>query len=103
MISDESGRKLHDLATRGGALSADERTQLEAWIAAQDQAEGNLLSPKRTEPALTDLRAQVDAALEQAGSVTRTIQRLFSENESLRGENDALRNRLAARAVSQAA
>jgi hypothetical protein len=103
MISDESGRKLHDLATRGGMLSVEECAQLEAWLAAQDLAEGNLLATKRTEPAVSELRAQVDKALEQAGVVTRTIQRLFAENDSLRSENDVLRNRLAARAVSQAA
>jgi hypothetical protein len=103
MTSDESGRRLHDRATRGETLSAAERSQLEAWITAQDEAEAKLLAPKAIEPALADLRSQVNAALEQSNVVTSAIQRLFSENDTLRRENAALRSRLAAAPVSQPA
>ena len=103
MISDDSARRLHDQATRGGALSADEQEALEAWISAQDQAEARLLSPKSVKPSLPDLRSQVESALQQADEVTAAIRRLFSENDLLRDENAILRRRLEARAVSQPA
>jgi hypothetical protein len=103
MISDDSARQLHDRATRGGALSADEREALDSWISAQDQAEANLLSPESVEPSLADLRSQVESALQQADEVTSAIRRLFSENDSLRDENAILRKRLEARAISQPA
>ena len=101
MISDEVGRQLHDRASRGGTLSAQERQQLDHWLSAQDQAEGALLSPQALDPALAELRGRVDAALEQVGAIARNIQRLSEDNDSLRRENATLRRRLAARPVSE--
>ena len=101
MISDEVGQQLHDRASRGGTLSAEERQQLDEWLSAQDQVEGATLSPQDADPALADLRGRVDAALEQVGAVTRNIQRLSEDNDSLRRENTSLRRRLAARPVSE--
>ena len=103
MISDEFAQQLHDTASRGGALSSAERAQLDAWLAAQDKAETTLLSPKNGEPAVADLRSQVNSTLERVGAVTRSIQQLTAENDSLRREVAALRDRLAARPVSQPA
>lgn len=103
MISDDVARRLHDRATRGGALSTDEREALEAWISAQDEAEANRLSPQSVEPSLADLRSQVESTLQQAADVTSAIRRLFSENDALRHDNAVLRRRLEAHAVSQPA
>ena len=100
MISDEVGRQLHDRASRGGSLSTEERQQLDAWLSAQDQAEASLLSPQGVDPALADLRGRVDSALEKVGAVTRNIQRLSADNDSLRRENAVLRRQLASRPVS---
>ena len=103
MISDEVGRQLHDRASRSGSLSTEERQQLDEWFSAQDQAESALLSPQGVDPALADLRGRVDSALEQVGAVTRNIQRLSADNDSLRRENAALRRQLASRPVSEPA
>jgi hypothetical protein len=103
MISDDSARRLHDKATRGGALSGKEREALEEWTSAQDEAEAKLLSPKSLQPSLAELRSQVESALEQVEAATGVIRRLFSENDSLRNENAALCKRLEIRAVSLSA
>jgi regulator of replication initiation timing len=76
---------------------------LEEWLAVQDQAEGQLLSAKGVEPALAALRSQVDSALAQVGTVTRSIQELLTQNDVLRHENAELRRRLASRPASQPA
>lgn len=44
MESDKIGKRLHDRATRGEALSEEEQTQLEEWYAMQDRAEAEELS-----------------------------------------------------------
>ena len=103
MISDEFAQQLHHKASRGGALSPSERAELDAWLAAQDKAESAVLSPRSIEPAVADLRSQVNSALEQVGAATRSIQQLTAENELLRGEIASLRSRMAARPVSQPA
>src|SRR5437879_4238124 len=103
MISDELARQLHDRASRGGPLSPDERQQLDEWLSIQDRAEAQLLSPKSVEPALVALRSQVEAALAQVGTVTRSIQQLCAQNDALRDEIAELRRRLAARPAPQRA
>ena len=101
MISDESAWQLHDKATRGGALSSEERADLDGWYAARDEAEVALFSRTSAEPAVVELRGQVRSTLEQVATLTRTIQQLTSENDALRHDVDALRRQLAARPVSR--
>ena len=103
MISDELGRQWHDKASRGGAVSPDERRQLEEWLAAQDCAESDVLSSAGVEPTVATLRFQVNSALGQIATVTRDLQQLGADNDALRREIAALRTRLAARTVSQPA
>ena len=103
MISDESGQELHDRASRGASLTQDEHIQLDSWLTKQDQAECESLSPKGAEPALASLRSQVHSALEQVGAVTRNLQHLAAENDSLRREVATLRSRLAERPLAQPA
>jgi len=62
MIPDERGQQLHDRATRGQALSPDERAQLDDWYAAQDRMEAAELGLVRTE-VIASLQAQIDAVL----------------------------------------
>lgn len=95
MASDELGKQLHDRATRGEVLSAEEQAQLENWYATQDRAEMDELGLTVTEKTLTALQAQVDAALAQLATVTRRIQEIAAENEALRREIAALRRQLA--------
>ncbi|MDY6876057.1 MAG: hypothetical protein SWK90_07660 [Chloroflexota bacterium] len=95
MISDEIAKQLHDEATRGVSLSAEEQSLLENWYALQDRTESNALGLAADEEALTILQAQVEAALVQLITVTKRIQEIASENEALRREIAILRHRLA--------
>lgn len=95
MISDNLAKQLHDRATRGETLSAEEQTQLENWYAREDNAENRALGSAVADKTLTTLQAQVDAALAQLMTVVKRIQEVASENESLRREIAALRRQLA--------
>jgi septal ring factor EnvC (AmiA/AmiB activator) len=94
MISDELARQLHDRATRGDELSADELAQLEHWYALQDSAESDVLGLTAAEKTSATLRARIDATLAQLMAVTKHIQELTAENEVLRREITALRHQL---------
>jgi len=95
MISDDLAKQLHDRATRGEPLSAEEQAQLEKWYVLQDNAESRALGLTAAEKTLTTLQAQVDAALAQLMTVTKRIQEIAAENETLRREITALRRQLA--------
>ena len=102
MVSDELGKQLHDRATRGEALSAQERASLETWYAAQDRVEMDALD-LTTPETVTILQAQVDSVLEQLETAARRIQELAQENDRLRGEIATLHRRLAQQATVRAA
>ncbi len=95
MISDDFAKQLHDRASRGELLSAEEQAQLEEWYALQDNAETKALGLVAAERALATLQAQIDAALAQLMTVTKRIQEIASENEALRREIATLRQQLA--------
>lgn len=94
MVSDEVGLELHERATRGEQLSAEEQAQLEAWYAVQDEAEAALLGPGEVRE-IDSLEAQVESAAAQLSSVTARIQQVMAENQALRREVAALRKQLA--------
>ena len=102
MVSDELGKQLHDRATRGEALSAQERAVLETWYTAQDRAEMESLDLTTTETVDT-LQAQVNSALEQLERAAKRIQELAQENDRLRSEIATLHHRLAQQATIRAA
>jgi peptidoglycan hydrolase CwlO-like protein len=102
MVSDELGKQLHDRATRGEALSAQERASLETWYAAQDRAEMDALD-LTTPETVAILQAQVDSVLEQLETAAKRIQELAQENDRLRGEIATLHRRLAQQATVRAA
>ncbi len=61
MIGDEPQMKqLHDRATRGHTLTADEQAQLDAWYAAQDVDEAAMLSVATMPDDLRDLQSGVE-------------------------------------------
>ena len=90
MIKDDKGRALHDKASRGEKLSEQEQRQLEDWYAQQDKMELEAIQLFSGEESLSDLQAQVEAALAQLVKLTNRIQQVASENEQLRNENTTL-------------
>ena len=94
MSLDELAKQLHDKATRGLALSAEEQAQLEAWYAEQDQRERAILGPTDSLQRLATLHTQVETALAQLLTVTQHIQELTVHNETLRREIAVLQRQL---------
>jgi hypothetical protein len=94
MISNKTGKRLHDRATRGEQLTPEEEAQLEAWYTAQDMAEADLLPKNRPDVDLETLQRQVDAASLQLTAVTERIQEVAAENNTLRREISRLRQQL---------
>jgi len=91
---DSSGKDLHDRFTRGATLSADESTALEAWYAQQDAEESVALSGPLAQEEITALRHRVEETLAALRSATHDLESQLAENEQLRAENAALRQRL---------
>lgn len=102
MTTDLEPQRLHDRATRGEMLTAEEQRALDDWYAQQDRVEAALLtsSPPASD---TGLQHQIQTTLDQLRMVTERIQSLSRENEAVRRENADLRKRLAQRASSSAA
>jgi hypothetical protein len=103
MIANHLAQQLHDKATRGVALSAEEQAQLEQWYARQDQAEEATLSKAPLPQANASLQTQVDGAVAQLLTVTQRIQTLAAENDALRREVVALRQQLTEKLAKQPA
>jgi hypothetical protein len=103
MTEDDLVRQLHDKATRGLALSAEEQAHLAQWYARQDQEEGARLSRPSPAPSVATLQVQVDASVAQLLTVTERIQTLAAENEAVRREVSALQQRLAQQPTTQPA
>ncbi|SRR6266511_3586103 len=103
MIADELGQQLHDKATRGATLTAQEQAQLDEWYSQQDRTESQSLGQSYGESAANALRSQVAEALAQMQAVAADIQNLAGANETLRREVTALRERVAQRPAPQPA
>lgn len=103
MNFDDQGQDLHDRATRGEQLSPENQMQLEAWYAAQDRVEMEILSGTMQAKDSALLQTQVDAAMEQLATLSQRIQKTAAENAALRREITMLRRRLAAQVVLQPA
>ena len=103
MISDIIAKKLHDRLSRGETLAAEEQMQLQEWYTRQDSAESAMLGLATRETTVESLKAQVDATLTQLMTVTRRIQEVASENETLRREIAALRRQVMQRLGTQPA
>jgi len=80
------GGQLHDRATRGVELAAEEQAQLNEWYAEQDRVEAAVLSRPTSAQPLDALHAQVDRVMVQLGDVTQRIQTLSAESDAIRKE-----------------
>ncbi|MCQ3937353.1 MAG: hypothetical protein DPW18_09930 [Chloroflexi bacterium] len=94
MPADDLAKKLHDKYSRGETPTAREQKQLERWYARMDIAESKSLKSAPRERNLTALQEQIDAALLQLTVVTKRIQEVAAENETLRREIASLRRQL---------
>src|SRR5438270_12131458 len=103
MSTDNPEQQLHDRASRGESLSADERMRLEAWYARLDQEEGALLNRAGPPATLTALQRQIETAVAQLATVTQRVQALTAENTTVRREIASLQLLLAQRSTPQPA
>jgi cell division septum initiation protein DivIVA len=103
MSGDDIARQLHDRATRGETLSAEEQAQLDQWYERQDQAEGAALAKSSSPQSVAELQAQVDAATAQLLTVTQRIQALTAENEAVRRDIADLQRQLTQKTTAQPA
>jgi hypothetical protein len=103
VIPDTLGRQLHDKATRGAKLSADETLQVERWYAQQDRAEIEALSRKSPAETTEDLQAQIDLALSRLTVVSQRIQTITTANETLRREIANMQTHLPKQPITQSA
>ena len=104
MAEDVSAQRLHDRVTRGETITHAERVRLEAWYERQDVQENVLLNSPASPPpiSLESLRGEVESTLMQVSSVTRAIQALAEENETVRRDIAGLHRRLAQTTSPQA-
>ena len=91
--------KLHDRATRGEQLTAEEQMQLEQWYVTEDEAEMQMLAQSpiqisTTSSDIASLQSQLEAALSQLAAATQQIQKVTLENKALRQEITELKQRL---------
>jgi predicted nucleic acid-binding Zn-ribbon protein len=98
-----TGEQLHDRATRGQVLSAEERAQLQEWYARLDREEDANLDRVVRTASLAALHTQIDTALAQLATVTRRIQTLTVENAAIRQEIASLQAQLALKPTLQPA
>ncbi len=104
-IDDELGQQLHDLATRGHQLSAEEEAQLQSWYDKWDLIEMEQLglTPEQIaaeEAQLAELRVQVEAEEARVAEIAESNWQLTKQNEALRAEIESLRQQLAERAAA---
>jgi hypothetical protein len=103
MTPDEIGQKLHDRATRGEVLTAEEQEQLGQWYAAHDQEEMQRLAAAPLPAGLADLQQRVQQLTAQVVLQAQRIQALTAENAQLRQEIASLQRLLSATLAGQPA
>lgn len=81
-------KALHERATRGETLSADEQARLNAWDAAEDKLESEAFGQHPTSDFADDLREKIAEALARLSVATQQAQNLTAQNEVLRQENN---------------
>jgi methyl-accepting chemotaxis protein len=95
--------QLHNKASRGEALSSEERALLEKWYAERDREDAGLLGSSTPPQEISVLRKQVNATVSELHRVTKAIQEQVAENEIARQEIATLQKQLAHRTTIQPA
>lgn len=103
MVPDAIGQKLHDRATRGAALTAEEQEQLQNWYTRLDQEEMVQLQTAPDPTRLTELQSRVQQVTAQVVVQAQRIAALTAENAQLRQEIAALQRLLTAKLAGQPA
>lgn len=103
MIADELGQRLHDRATRGERLSDSESAQLHEWYSHHDRQEQALLNGNVDDGRRRQLHHDISAGLARLVTVSKEIQALAVENESLRSEISSLHEQLIKSSANQPA
>ncbi|HBI43325.1 MAG TPA: hypothetical protein DDY78_10780 [Planctomycetales bacterium] len=103
MSTDDLAQQLHDKATRGVSLTADEQMQLAQWYARLDREESDMLAKTSKPPEIPTLQAQVNAVVAQLVTTTQRIQAMTTENEVARREVADLKRQLAQKRAAQPA
>lgn len=102
-MTDTQLRKMHDRATRGEHLTAEEQAALEAWYFQQDQAESQLLLDHAQPESLVHLHAQVAGVAAQLEMVTQHIREVLETNDKVRREIALLQQQLVQQPADRAA
>jgi len=102
MISDQ-GLLLHNRATRGEHLTAQEQQVLETWYREQDQAEFPLLEHAVLAHDVTALRHQLEVALQQLALVSQSVNEVMRANNALRRDIAWLQTQLRPQPTGHAA
>jgi flagellar motor protein MotB len=103
MIPDDIGLTLHDRATRGESLTAEEQELLRRWYAHHDQEEMSQLHAAPVPNRLADLQARVQQVTAQVVMQARHIETLTAENAQLRQEIASLLHLLSDKPTGQPA
>jgi hypothetical protein len=103
MTTDDIGKQLHDRATRGQSLTAEERKFLDEWYRRLDEEEAQQLAKTATAPNQRATHAEIDKLLAQLVLSAQRMQAVAAENEKLRQEIEDLHRRLAEKQTARSA
>jgi hypothetical protein len=103
MIADNLGQQLHDRATGGGTLSAEEQATLAAWYRRQDEEEGRQLRHARPSVDLDALQREYHRMLGELADTTQQIQAQAMENDRLSRRVEELEKQLILKRTKQPA
>ena len=103
MNDTEKMQRLHQLAVKGEALTAEEQTALQNWYEISDREEDSILNDSQPIQSSADLRERLADATKQVAVISREIESLVAQNSNLRNENQSLRKTLESRLLEKVA
>lgn len=96
-------QKLHQLAVKGEALTAEDQTALQNWYQTLDREEDLILNNSQLTENSQDLREYLADTTRQVAKISREVETLVVQNATLRNENRALRKSLEERLLEKVA